>query len=417
MPSAEFRKHLFRDRAAEDSHRVTEIELFFDLVFVFAVTQLSHRLLDHLTPTGALETLVLFAAVWWLWVYTSWGTNWLDPERGLVRALLIAMMFGTLVLAAALPGAFANTGPAFAITYLLMQIVRTLLIVWASWGHNRARSRNFIRIIFYFLVSAPLWFAGAAASDPLARLAFWAGALAIEYAGPWLFFYTPGLGKSSSADWDISGTHMAERCALFIIIALGEAIIVTGATFAKLTPDVLNMAAFATSFLGSAVMWWIYFDTGAKRAGATIADEASDTGRIARNAYTYLHMPIVAGIVVTAVGDELMLAHPAGHADLAFVLVTCGGPALFLIGNQFFKWMTSTLPVPPLSHTIGLLLLLTASIAGLRSHWQPLTFGIAAILALLATALWEWFSLHGGWQRWTPWIGGPTAIALKDSER
>jgi low temperature requirement protein LtrA len=417
MSLTEFRKALFRDRAVEDGHRVTEIELFFDLVFVFAVTQLSHRLLDHLTPMGALETLILFAAVWWLWMYTSWGTNWLDPARGLVRALLIAMMFGTLVLATALPGAFAGSGAVFAVTYLLMQIVRTLLIIWASWGHNRARARNFGRITFYFLLSAPLWLAGAMASDPSVRLACWGGALAIEYAGPWLFFYTPGLGKSSSADWDISGAHMAERCALFIIIALGEAIIVTGATFAKLTPDSPTVSALATSFLGSAIMWWIYFDTGAKRAGEAIDDEGTDTGRLARNAYTYLHMPIVAGIVVTAVGDELMLAHPSGHGDLAFILVTCGGPALFLIGNQMFKWMTSELPIPPLSHFIGLLLLLGTGVEGLRSHWQPLSIGAVATFALLATAVWEWFSLHGGWQRWAPWIGRRTAIALEDSER
>jgi low temperature requirement protein LtrA len=417
MPSTDFRKALFRNRDAEEGHRVTEIELFFDLVFVFAVTQLSHRLLDHLTPVGALETLVLFAAVWWLWMYTSWGTNWLDPARNLVRTLLIAMMFGTLILSSSIPRAFEGGGVAFAATYVGMQVARTLLIVWAAWGHHPARARNFLRIVFYFILSAPLWLAGALTTDHDLRLALWAGALAIEYAGPWLFFRTPGLGHSSSADWDISGAHMAERCALFIIIALGEAIIVTGATFAKLTPDAATVAAFVTSFLGSAIMWWIYFDTGAKRAGETIDDEATDTGRLARNAYTYLHMPIVAGIVVTAVGDELMLAHPAGHADLAFVLVTCGGPALFLVGNQLFKWMTSALPMPPLSHFIGLLLLLGTGVEGYRSHWQPLSIGIAAAFALLATAVWEWFSLHGGWQRWMPWLGRRTAIALEDSER
>lgn len=414
MASIEFRKALFRSRESDESSAVTNIELFFDLVFVFAVTQLSHRLLAHLTPMGALEVIVLFCAVWWLWIYTSWATNWLDPEHALVRGMLIAMMIGGLALSAAVPKAVETSALVFAAAYVTLQLGRTLAIVWASWGHHPARVRNFLRISFYFLVAAPFWIGGAL-SDPAWRLPLWIVALAIEYAGPALFFWTPGLGASSVSDWDISGRHMAERCSLFIIIALGEAVLVTGASFSALNPDVPTMAAFLTSFLGSAAMWWIYFDTGARRGGAAM--ESDQTGRLARNAYTYAHMPIVAGIVVSAVGDELMMAHPLDHATLAFVLVTCGGPALFLIGTQAFKWMTADRPYPPLSHLIGLLLLAGAAVEGLRAHWTPLGVGAAATFALVASAIWEWFSLNGGWQRWAPWLGPPTTIALEDSER
>lgn len=413
--SIETRRALFRTHDGEQGARVTEIELFFDLVFVFAITQLSHSLVDHLTVRGVLETLILFLAVWWLWIYTSWATNWLDPERGAVRGLLMAMMLGGLVLAAALPKAFGASGWVFAGAYMTMQIGRTLWIAWLSRGHNPARVRNFLRISFYFVLAAPLWVAGALA-DADQRLLLWAAALAIEYAGPSLFFRTPLLGKSQLSDWDISGSHMAERCALFIIIALGETILVTGATFAKLVPDLPTIAAFATSFLGSAIMWWIYFDTGAKRGGEVIEHEA-EAGRLARNAYTYLHMPIVAGIVVIAVADEMMLAHPVGHSELPFILVACGGPMLFLLGNQAFKWMTADRPMPPLSHFIGEMLLLGIGISAWTGHWPPLTVGMAATGALLATAFWEWFSLNGGWQRWTPWLDRRTAIALEDSER
>jgi low temperature requirement protein LtrA len=413
--SIETRRALFRSREGENGARVTEIELFFDLVFVFAITQLSHSLVRHLTVQGAFETLILFLAVWWLWIYTSWATNWLDPERGAVRGLLMAMMLGGLILASALPKAFGASGPVFAGVYMAMQIGRTLWIAWLSRGHNPARVRNFLRISFYFILAAPLWVAGALA-DADQRLLLWAAALAIEYAGPSLFFRTPLLGKSLLSDWDISGSHMAERCALFIIIALGETILVTGAAFANLTPDVPTIAAFATSFLGSAIMWWIYFDIGAKRGGEVIEHEAQ-AGRLARNAYTYLHMPIIAGIVVTAVADEMLLAHPLGHSELPFILVACGGPMLFLIGNQAFKWMTADRPMPPLSHFIGEALLLGSGIAAWIGHWQPLTVGMAASCALLATAVWEWFSLHGGWRRWTPWLARRTAIALEDSER
>jgi low temperature requirement protein LtrA len=416
MLTVEARARLFRQRGEDLETRVTPIELFFDLVFVFAVTQLSHRLLDHLTIIGAVETLILFLAIWWLWVYTSWATNWLDPDRGLVRAVLIVMMLGGLALASVVPSAFGSGGWLFATIYVVLQVGRTIIMLWASRGHFPGRARNFQRIIFYFLLSTPFWAMGAMA-DAEARLLWWAAAIAIEYAGPFLMFYTPGLGPSHTEEWDISGAHMAERCGLFIIIALGEAILVTGATFAKLTPDEPTIAAFATSFIGSAAMWWIYFDTGAKRAGEAIEEKGADAGRIGRNAYTYLHMPIVAGIVVTAVGDELMLSHPLEHADLSYVLVTCGGPFLFLIGNQMFKWTTAHYYMPPLSHFAGMLVLVGVGIFGLSAHWTPLTIGMAATGALILTAVWEWFSINGGWRRWTPWIGPRAAIALEESER
>ena len=404
-----FRETLFRRRGESSDARVTNIELFFDLVFVFAVTQLSHRLLDHLTPLGAVETLVLFLAVWWLWMYTCWATNWLDPERWPVRGLLLAMMLGGLVMASVLPDAFGTGGLAFALIYFGMQLGRTLIIVWASWGHHPARARNFMRISFYFLLSGPLWIAGALA-DEHARLLYWAGAIAVEYGGPFLMFHTPLIGRSTVEDWDISGSHMAERCALFIIIALGEAILVTGATFAKLPPTDGVANALVISFLGSAAMWWIYFDTGAARGGAAI-EGSEQTGRLARNAYTYLHMPIVAGIVITAVGDELMLAHPDGHTDLAFVLVACGGPFVFLLGNQAFKWATAGRRWPPLSHFAGEVVLIAVSILALLRDWTPLTTEGAALGALVMTAVWEWFSLNGGWRRWLPFLVRDRATA------
>ena len=162
------RPRLFRARdESEGQDRVTFIELFFDLVFVFAITQLSHGLVDHLTVRGAVETLILFLAVWWLWIYTSWATNWLDPERGAVRGLLMAMMLGGLVLASAIPKAFGASGWVFAAAYVTMQLARTLWIAWLARGHNPARVRNFLRIAFYFALSAPLWAAGAFADADL----------------------------------------------------------------------------------------------------------------------------------------------------------------------------------------------------------------------------------------------------------
>ncbi len=397
------RHHLFREANDEEEVRVTPIELFFDLVFVFAITQLSHHLVAHLSWHGAIETLILFLAIWWVWIYTSWTTNWLDPERGSVRLMLIAMMLGGLLLATSIADAFKYDGLIFAGAYLAMQLGRTLYMVWASAGVNDARRRNFLRIAFWFLLSAPFWIGGALVAGDL-RLLLWASALGVEYAGPFLFFRTPGLGKSSATDWDISGAHMAERCALFIIISLGESVLVTGGTYAGLPQSQAATLAFAISFLGSAAMWWVYFDIGAKR-GAEMIEDSDDTGRIARNAYTYVHMIIVAGLVAAAVGDAIMLDRPQGTSSVGFVMTMCGGPWLFLLGNLIFKWETANRRFPPLSHGVGMTLLLIVGLAGYFAQWQPLTVGVFVLLALIVTASWEWFSLHGGWQRWTPWAG------------
>lgn len=397
------RSNLFRVRDGHGHAPVTNIELFFDLVFVFAITQLSHALLEHLGLAGALQTLVLLFAVWWVWIYTTWVANWLDPERAHVRLMLIMLMLGGLVLSSAVPYAFGKTGWLFAAAYCSMQIGRSLYMVWASWGIHHSRARSFMRITFWFLLSLPLWIAGAM-SSPDDRLLLWGAALLLEYMGPIFFYWTPGLGRSKGHDWDISGAHMAERCALFVIISLGEGVLITGATFANLPQDGLHWAAFATCFLGSAALWWLYFDTGAVRGSERI--EASEqAGLIARNAYTYWHIPIIAGLVVSAVADEMLLMHPYGHIEPAFLAVTVGGGLLFLIGNMGFKKSTNDRRLPPFSHMIGCALLLAVGAASWLLHWQPIALGIGAFAVLAFTAIWEWGSYNGGWQRWAPWLG------------
>lgn len=398
------RSHLFRARIDQQTAPVTYIELFFDLVFVFAITQLSQHLLTHLTIQGALQTLLLFMAVWGSWIYTCWSTNWLDPEQSSVRLMLIGLMVGGLVLSTALPDAFEDSGVLFVSAYVAVQLGRSFYMIWASVGVSEARAKNFKRISFWFLLSIPFWIAGTTAG-PEVRLVSWSIAAAIEYAAPFFFFRTPGLGRSTISDWDICGGHMAERCALIIIIALGEAVLVTGTMFAKLPHNHDTWSIFLLNFASSAAMWWIYFDFGAKRGSLMIAEAGPLAGLVARNAYTYLHMPIIIGIIVTAVGDQLVLQAPREQASLALVATSVGGPSLFLFGNQAFKWMTSTRKLPPLSHFIGEGLLGAVGASALIWRWEARLLGPMVLAALVLTAAWEWFSLHGGWQRWAPWIG------------
>ena len=381
-------------------HRVSPMELFFDLVFVFAVTQLSHYLFEHHDLAGVLQTLVMFLAVWWAWMFTAWATNWLDPDRPPVRLILALIMLISLALSSAIPKAFGDYGPAFAASYVAIQLGRTLYTAWAKseWRSGTPISQS--RASIYFLLAAPLWIVGAVDVDAERRLLWWAAALGIEYSGPMLFFALPVLGRSTPEEWDIKGEHMAERCGLFIIIALGEGIIVIGATFSELYKDFPTVLGFIIAFVGTVATWWLYFDVGARR-GQEVIEEGELPGLIGRAAYTYGHVPIVAGIIVLAVGDELLIAHPTGRAEVALVAVLTVGALLFVGGTAIFKRLTSRNGNWPLSHLAGLGAILLVGLWGLLAAPQPLLFVSTVFAAFIAIAVWEWGSFHGGWKkRW-----------------
>ncbi len=357
-------RSLFRSRGADQVAKVGMAELFFDLIFVFAITQLSHSLLARMTPLGGLQTGMLLLAVWSLWNYTCWATNALDPQRIPVRLLLFALMLTGLVVSMSIPSAFEGGGWAFAAAYVMMHSLRCIFIARAARSEAPNRRRSYLRNLFWVAVSAPLWFAGAAA-EPEQRLLWWLVAIGIELISPWLLYWTPGLGPSKTSDWVIDGEHMAERCALFVIIALGESLLITGATFAQQRFSTIGAAGFMAAFFATVAMWWIYFHEGAEQAAHRIA-RASDPGRTARVAYSYIHIAIIAGIIVTAVGDEIVLVHPE-HADTAAILAVLGGPALFLLGCTLFKWLSHDRARPPLSHAAGLLAL-TLLATGAAAH-------------------------------------------------
>jgi low temperature requirement protein LtrA len=370
-------------RSRDSQARVTPVELFFDLVFVFAITQLSHTLLEHLSLAGALQTGFLLLAVWWVWVYTCWFTNWIDPDRPSVRMLLFVLMLAGLLMSASIPNAFGHEGLLFAAAYAFIQITRTVFMLVALRGRDARNYLNFLRIIAWLAVSAVIWLAGGFVGG-VERTVLWVIALTLEIFGPTVGFFVPGLGRSSTADWKVDGTHMAERCALFVIIALGESILVTGTTAAAQPATTSSVCAFVVAFLGSVAMWWIYFNIGAERGSHHIA-KSDDPGRMARAVYTYFHIPIIAGIVVCAVADEITIAHPAGHTSLADALVLLGGPMLYLAGNVFFK--RASAKYYPLSHLVGLILL--AILAPFALLLPPLGLGVGTTVILIAVAVWE----------------------------
>ena len=339
---------------ARDGHeaRVTNAELFFDLVYAFAVTQLSHHLLHDLTLLGAVQTLILWFAVWLGWQYTVWVTNWFDPDSMPIRIMLLVIMMVGLLMSSVLPDAFGERGLIFAICYVGIQVGRALYAL-TMVGKSHALTANFQRMVGWLLISAVFWISGALAHEH-ARMILWAIAALCEYASPMIGFRLPFLGASKTTEWAIEGGHLAERNQLFVMVALGESILVTGATIAETAHwEAPILVAFAVAFLGSVAMWWMYFDTSSK-AGTEAITHSSDPGRMG-SYFHYIHVVIVAGIIVSAVGSELFLAHPDGHVETKYVAVLVGGPLIYLAGNAIYKRVVYGRF--PLSHLAGLIAL------------------------------------------------------------
>ena len=362
--------------------RVGFVELFFDLVFVFAITQISHGLLENLTWAGVFQAALLLMAVWWAWVFTSWVTNWLNPDHGSVQAMLFVLMGAGLVMSAALPQAFEGRGLAFGAAFAFIQVGRTLFVLWAVRG-DPALFANFQRIAVWLCASAVLWIAGGLA-PPEQRPWIWSAALVIEYLAPIVYFYVPGLGRSRISDWSVEGAHLAERVGLFVIICLGETLLITGGTFAGLAWTTPVVLAFVSAVLSTVAMWRLYFSR-AHEAASDAIHGASDPGRLARRAYTYAPLLVVAAIIVVAVSDELVIAHPEGHVATATAATLIGGPILFLIATclgglaVWGRWMR-----PRLVGVVALVLLWP-----LLPWMTPLTVSWATTAILLAVGAWE----------------------------
>jgi len=332
--------------------RVTNVEIFFDLVYAFAVTQLSHHLLEHLTLLGAVQTLTLLFGVWLIWQYTCWVSNWFDPETKPVRFLLLAIMAIGLVLSAAIPEAFAERGMVVAVCFVVIQVGRTLFVLYYL-GRNNPLTPNFQRILGWVCISGALWLAGGL-SEGRQRLIFWAVGVLADYVSPMIGFWLPVLGRSTTQEWTIEGGHLAERCQAFVMMALGESIVEIGAGLSDIktwTSPIL--IAYAVTFIGSVAIWWVYFDTSSKDGREAIV-HSPDPGRIGAY-FHYVHVIMVAGVIVSAVAYTLMITHPAQRVSNATMAVLIAGPGLYLLGNALYKKVIYGRF--PLSHITGLVLL------------------------------------------------------------
>ncbi|MBS5797803.1 MAG: low temperature requirement protein A, partial [Dysgonomonas mossii] len=266
-------------------------ELLFDLIYVFAVTQISHYLLHHLTWLGFLQSAVIWFAMWMAWQHTTWMTNWFDPNTRKIRIFLFILMLIGLIIAAAIPDAFGDRGLIFALCYVVTQIGRSGIILFML-GKKHHLTKNYTRILIWFFISAVFWIVGALEEDFI-RLILWTIAVLSDYIAPMHGFYLPILGRSdSSKEWTIEGHHLTERCQLFVIIAFGETILMTGASLSGLEVWTLPVVAAALlSAVSSLAMWWVYFDTSSE-VGAEKIQKVDDPGMLGLK-YHAVHVVLV----------------------------------------------------------------------------------------------------------------------------
>ncbi|HWS79894.1 MAG TPA: low temperature requirement protein A [Rubrobacter sp.] len=326
-----------RRRLTDGSNqRASTLELFYDLVFVFAITQVSHLLLEHLTWAGVLQSLIVLLAVYWSWNYTTWTTNELDTETVPVRLLLLALMLVSLLMAVAIPQAFEAHALLFAGSYVAIQIGRHTFLTFAAADRGTIERERAGHILTWFVVVGVLWVAGALLDGP-ERVVLWLVALALDYCAPLVTYWVPGRQRLAPATWNVGTEHFAERFGLFIILALGESIVITGATTSELELDAARIIAFVMAFLASAAIWWLYF-TSVSTIGEHYLEVSENRTILARDAYTYLHVVFVAGIILSAVGDELVIAHPTEILPPYEVAAVAAGPAVYLFAHTLFGY-------------------------------------------------------------------------------
>jgi low temperature requirement protein LtrA len=312
---------------------VTFLELFFDLVFVFALDRVAQGLIDTLDWSDLLETMVLLPAVWWIWMMTVWMTDRLDPERTSTQLTVIGIMLGTLILASAVPNAFGSRGWFFAGMYVSVQLGRTLYLL-AVLRRHRLRRRT-LRTLFWFVVSAVPWLLGAASSGPL-RLALWALAITIDYVAARLDFPTPGAGRSPISEWGLAAAHMSERYQQIVIIALGGTIIVAGSTFGASDFKLDSIAALVVSFAVTGLLWRIYI----YRAGELMYEaltRSANPDHLGRST-AYTHLLIAAAAIAVSVADRLVIAQPLARPHPSWTAVIMAGPVLFLLGRARLEY-------------------------------------------------------------------------------
>jgi low temperature requirement protein LtrA len=349
-----------------DEERVTPLELFFDLVFVLAITQCTALMAADPTWEGLARGLLVLGVLWWCWVGYAWLTSVVDPEEGAVRIAIFASMAALLVAALAVPHTFGDTGLVFAIAYGFARYAQIGLLYMADRENVNLRHSVITGLLFSSTVAIALLVI-ASQLHGAAQVAAWAAALVLDMAGPLL---------RGVEGWTLVPAHFAERHGLVILIAIGESIVAVGAG----ARDVLSTGVITAAVLGmtvAAALWWLYFDVVAVVAARRLArlPAGREQNAMARDSFSFLHLPMIAGIVLVALGMKKTLGHVDHHLEIEIATALFGGMALYLVAHVAFRYRNL--------HTINKQRLVAA---GLLLALLPLVVHVDALVALAIMA-------------------------------
>lgn len=355
------------------------LELFFDLVYVFALVSLVKTLAAELTWTGVAEALVLLLAFTLVWALTTWAADTLDLARPTVQVQFIGVAAASLLLAAAAPDAYDGRGLLFAGTYLAVHLGSSGYYLLLRRDASEPRRSG--RIVFWYAIAAVGWIGGALAAGPT-RLVLWAVTVGLEYVAASFGWPAPRLGRSQPEEWRLVGERVAERYRQFVIVALGAAIFVTGTTFSLSAYTIDQAWALLVMFTIVVLAWRIYI----YRAGELLTEAIarSTNPALLTQSAAVTHLIMVAGIVGMAVSSQLVVTRPFGETPPAWVAVTLGAPAMFLVGRGVLDY--TVFGRISRSRLAGLVLL--AAVAPAADLLPPVAVALLAmsVLALIAAA-------------------------------
>ena len=349
--------------------RVTPLELFFDLVFVFALTQVTGFLAEHLSWTGMLQGAALLVVLWWAWGGYSWLTNAVPAEEVIpARLVILTAMAAMLVASLAVPDAFGEYGVLFGLSYFVVRLLQVLLYALATGGTPETR-RAILRLSTGFLL-APALLIVAGFLDGFAQGLLWIFALLIDYG-------VALVGGVSG--FRVHAGHFVERHGLVIIIALGESIVAVGVGVSGLTIGAGVIVATVLGVALAAGLWWAYFDLVMLAAERRLSRaKGEERARLARDSYSYLHLPMVAGIIFVALGVKQTLAHVGDPLGIIPAAALCGGVALYLLGHNAFRLRdVGSVSVPRLVVTVLCCALVSLALS------VPSLFTLAMLAVLL----------------------------------
>jgi len=362
--------------SSEQKYEVTPLELFFDLVFAFAISQLSHHLLTELTWRGTAEVLVMLFAIFGTWLTTSWSATVFRADQSRTRWLIFVVMLLSLFMNASITRAFTSSGWAFVVPLLLIQLGRA---IWMLTNSTDAVFRDhYLRVLTWLVITTPLWIVGAIV-NPESRLLWWALAAMIDQIGRWLAHPVPGR-RLRSENIPFDAEHFLERCRLFLIIALGETVFTTGSAIVASPTTLITMITGTFALVATIALWALNFEHSA-RLNIHYKEEASDPIRVARYAGNAL-IVMVAGLIGIAVANEMVITHPYGASSVTLNLLLFGCPILYLIAQG---WYLRTVPRnSPRLRLIGSIALLVAGIATSTSPAYLALILVGASLTMLA---------------------------------